>query len=97
MARRMKFALRIALGAAFAALVVCGNVSAARAGDDDDPNESFTDKFLRTLGLKNPGSTEYEINYSERSPLVVPPNAQSAAAGVECGAGRRTGPRIRTS
>jgi len=72
-ARRMKFA-RIALGAAFAALVVCGNVSAARAGDDDDPNETFTDKFLRTLGVKNPGSTEYEINYSERSPLVVPPN-----------------------
>jgi hypothetical protein len=73
MARRMKFA-RIALGAAFAALVVCGNVSAARAGDDDNPNETFTDKFLRTLGVKNPASTEYEINYSERSPLVVPPN-----------------------
>ncbi len=29
---------------------------------------------MRTLGLKNPGSTEYEINYSERSPLVVPPS-----------------------
>jgi len=29
---------------------------------------------LRTLGVKNPASTEYEINYSERSPLVVPPN-----------------------
>jgi hypothetical protein len=73
MARRMKFA-RIALGAAFAALVVCSNVSAARAGDDDNPNETFTDKFLRTLGVKDPTSTEYEINYSERSPLVVPPN-----------------------
>ena len=29
---------------------------------------------MRTLGLKNPGETEYEINYSERSPLVVPPS-----------------------
>jgi hypothetical protein len=29
---------------------------------------------LRTLGVKNPNETEYEINYSERSPLVVPPN-----------------------
>jgi hypothetical protein len=33
----------------------------------------MTDKFLRTLGLRNLGSTEYELNYSERSPLVVPP------------------------
>ena len=63
----------IALGAVLAALAVCGNYSAARAGDDEDPNESFTDKFLRTLGLKNPGEVEYQINYSERSPLVVPP------------------------
>ena len=61
-----------ALGAALAALVVCANYSAARAGDDDS-KESFTDKFMRTLGLKNPGETEYEINYAERSPLVVPP------------------------
>jgi hypothetical protein len=62
---------RVALGAAFAALVLCANYSAARAGDDD--NESPTDKFLRTLGLRDLGSTQYEINYSERSPLVVPP------------------------
>jgi hypothetical protein len=68
----MKLA-RIALGTAMAALAVCANYSAARAGDDDVQNESFTDKFLRTLGLKNPGDTEYGINYSERSPLVVPP------------------------
>jgi len=64
----------IALGAVLAALAVCGNYSAARAGDDENPNESFTDKFLRTLGLKNPGEVEYQINYSERSPLVVPPS-----------------------
>jgi hypothetical protein len=62
----------IALVAVLAALVVSANYSAARAGDDDD-NPSFTDKFMRTLGLKNPGTTEYEINYAERSPLVVPP------------------------
>jgi hypothetical protein len=72
-ARRMKFA-RIAFLGAVAALAVCANLSAARAGDDEDSNLSFTDKFLRTLGVKNPNETEYEINYSERSPLVVPPN-----------------------
>jgi hypothetical protein len=81
--RRMKFAhiamTRIAvsgiMGAAFAALMICADVSAARAGDDDvSAKESFTDKFMRTLGIKDPTTTEYEINYSERSPLVVPPN-----------------------
>jgi hypothetical protein len=75
-ARRMKFA-QVAIGAAFAALVICANAPAARAGDGDDDvsaKESFSDKFMRTLGIKNPGSTEYEINYSERSPLVVPPS-----------------------
>jgi hypothetical protein len=60
------------LCAAFVAVVLCASHSAVRAGDDDE-NESMTDKFLRTLGLRNLGSTEYELNYSERSPLVVPP------------------------
>ncbi|MGD0025799.1 MAG: hypothetical protein ABSC37_14455 [Xanthobacteraceae bacterium] len=55
-----------------AALVVCANTAAARAGDDDD-SESFTSKFMRVLGLKNPGTTESSIEYGERSPLVVPP------------------------
>jgi hypothetical protein len=76
MTRRNNVA-RIALAAGFAALVVCAYGSAARAGDADSDvqgQESFTDKFMRTLGLKNPGETDYEINYSERSPLVVPPN-----------------------
>jgi hypothetical protein len=84
MAHRVKFA-RTALAGAVAAFVVCADLSAARAGDDEDPNVSFTDKFLRTLGVKNPGETEYEINYSERSPLVVPPNRNlppPVAAGV---------------
>jgi hypothetical protein len=63
---------RALLCAAFVALVLGAGQSAARAGDDD-ANDSMTDKFLRTLGLRNLGSTEYETNYSERSPLVVPP------------------------
>ena len=79
MTRRTRFG-RIFFGAAMsvalATLIVGAQVSVARAGDGDDlqSQESFTDKFMRTLGLKNPGETEYEINYSERSPLVVPPN-----------------------
>jgi len=65
---------RTALGAGLCALLVCANAAAVRAGDSDDPDESFLSKFERALGLKNPGTMEYGINYSERSPLVVPPN-----------------------
>jgi hypothetical protein len=65
-----KALVRAGLGAALAAFVVCAN-TAARAGDDDE--ESLTSKFMRTLGLKDPRTMEYGINYSERSPLVVPP------------------------
>lgn len=65
----------VAVCAALAALFACVDTPAARAGDaDDGSNTSFTDKLLKTLGVQNPGGTDYEINYSERSPLVVPPN-----------------------
>jgi len=65
--------LNIALSGAVA-FAVCGACSAARAGDDDlSSKESFTDKFMNTLGLHDPFAPQYGINYSERSPLVVPP------------------------
>lgn len=67
-------ALRVALCGAAAAFALCGTWSAARAGNDDVSSQtSFTDKFLNTLGLRNPFEPQYDINYSERSPLVVPP------------------------
>jgi hypothetical protein len=71
--RRTKV-LNIALCAAVTALAVCGAYTVARAGDDDVASkESLTDKFLNTLGLHDPFAPQYGINYSERSPLVVPP------------------------
>jgi hypothetical protein len=63
----------VMLGAALAALVVGATAPAARAGDDDVKDPSLYDKFLSTIGVKDPTDVEYEINYSERSPLVVPP------------------------
>ncbi len=70
--RRMKI-LNIALFGAVAALMVCA-ASVARAGEDDlASQESLSDKILNTLGLHNPFAPQYGINYSERSPLVVPP------------------------
>ncbi len=71
--RRTGF-VRMALSGAVAALALCGAYSAACAGDDDvSSKESLTDKIMGTLGLKNPFDPQYGINYSERSPLVVPP------------------------
>jgi hypothetical protein len=67
--------LRVALGASFAALLVCAQSSMARAGDYDDPSgQTFGSQVLKAIGLPDPDHPEYEINYSERSPLVVPPN-----------------------
>jgi hypothetical protein len=62
---------RAARGAAFAALVVCANAAVARAGDDTDTSSStsFYDEMLQVIGVQG-GSN---IQYGERSPLVVPP------------------------
>jgi hypothetical protein len=65
--------LQIALSGAAVAFVLCADYSPARAGDTDGQTTSFTDQFLNSIGIKNPTKTEYDINYSERSPLVVPP------------------------
>jgi hypothetical protein len=65
----------IGLAAAFALGLAAASGSAARAGDYDDPSgTTFTSKVLKAIGLPDPDHPEYEINYSERSPLVVPPN-----------------------
>jgi hypothetical protein len=63
--------MRAALGAALAAAVVCAN-TAARAGDDDD-GPSVIGRLMNSLGFKNSESGYDGIQYSERSPLVVPP------------------------
>jgi hypothetical protein len=56
-------------GAALAAVIVCAG-GAARAGDDDvSSSKSIYDTILETIGVGG-GS---DIQYGERSPLVVPP------------------------
>jgi len=61
---------RAARGAALAVLVVCANAVAARAGDDSmSSNTSFYDKMLQVIGVQGGAN----IQYGERSPLVVPP------------------------
>jgi hypothetical protein len=66
--------MRTARVAAMLALCVCACTATARAGNDD-PNAtqgsggSVYDKVLDVIGLGSQGT----IQYSERSPLVVPP------------------------
>ena len=56
---------------ALAASIVCAATAVARAGDDDMQSSggSLYDQFLQVIGVSGGAN----INYSERSPLVVPP------------------------
>jgi hypothetical protein len=66
---------QIGLAAALAVGMACASACVARAGDYADPSgTSFTSKVLKAIGVPDPDNPEYEMNYSERSPLVVPPN-----------------------
>jgi hypothetical protein len=73
--RRGQCGLSAAYFTCAVALAMACAGSAARAGDYDDPSgSSFSSKVFKAIGLPDPDHPEYEINYSERSPLVVPPN-----------------------
>ncbi|MGH6673137.1 MAG: hypothetical protein ACRECV_14345 [Xanthobacteraceae bacterium] len=62
--------LRAARRAALAGVVICAGTAMARAGDDTmSTGTSFYDEILQVVGLGGGGN----IQYSERSPLVVPP------------------------
>jgi hypothetical protein len=65
---------RVATGAALVALLLCAGAAVARAGDDDTDEQrssktSVYDEMLAIVGLGGGNN----IDYSERSPLVVPP------------------------
>lgn len=62
--------LRAARAAALATTIVCAGTAMAQAGDDTmSSGTSFYDKFLQVIGVEGGP----DIQYSERSPLVVPP------------------------
>lgn len=72
--KRLTRALGAALGVAL--LIGCG-IGQARAEDDEPLDTKLIKNFLRGLGLRD--GTEAEINYRERSPLVVPPTRELPA------------------
>lgn len=69
--RRTALWRRATTGAAVAVLAACAGTAAAYAGDDDTMSSgtSVYDKMLQIIGV----SSGPNIDYSERSPLVVPP------------------------
>jgi hypothetical protein len=60
---------------ALAAVIVFGSAGVSARADDDDemPDTKFFRSLLQTLGLRGSGS---DIDYRERSPLVVPPSRE---------------------
>jgi hypothetical protein len=68
--------MRARWSAVLAAVLVCAATGAARAGDDDDNNQTMSspsslyERMLKVIGVQGGA----DIQYSERSPLVVPPN-----------------------
>jgi hypothetical protein len=62
--------LRAVRAAALTTVVICAGTVMARAGDDTmSSGTSFYDKFLQVIGVQGGP----DIEYGERSPLVVPP------------------------
>ncbi len=72
MMRTSSRALRLSAVALGVVLLVAG---AARAGDDDEDDKTFEEKVIEGI-MKGMGATNMDnsdIDYRERSPLVVPP------------------------
>lgn len=65
--------VRAALVGTLSAVLVCGGIGHALAEDDDElPDQKVMRHIMQGLGLKRPG-VDKDIEYRERSPLVVPP------------------------
>lgn len=66
---------RAALVGAMSGLLIMGALGIARAEDDDGEmaDQKFLRNFLTGLGLQRPGQVGEDIEFRERSPLVVPP------------------------
>jgi hypothetical protein len=80
--RRAGF-LRAAIGAALAGVVASSGASAVRAQTYGTDSGTVFDSMLRTIGVKHEPDAESAINYTERSPLVVPPTRDLHPPGTE--------------
>src|ERR1700733_1105369 len=66
--------VRAALATALAGFVVGVDAPAARAQTyGSDGGGGGWNKFMQSMGLQKSPDADFDINYTERSPLVVPP------------------------
>lgn len=82
--------LRAGAGALLGAAVILAGTAAARA-EDDDPSfdQKIINNVLTTLGVRGGGA---DIDYRERSPLVLPPRIQLPPPQANATAGARNWP-----
>lgn len=73
--------LRAVMAAALAGIVASSGASVVRAQTYGSDGTVF-DKMMQTIGLKHSSDDESGINYTERSPLVVPPTRDLPAPGA---------------
>jgi hypothetical protein len=75
--------VRAGLAAILAGSVVSFDASALRAADNDITiDENAWNRMMTRLGLKKPPDADGEIDYTERSPLVVPRTRDLPAPGT---------------
>ncbi len=74
--------VRVAMGAALAGVVASSGASAVCA-QTSGSDGSVVDKMMQTIGIKPSPDAESAINYTERSPLVVPPTRDLPPPGTE--------------
>lgn len=80
--RRRAGLLRAAIAAALAGVVASSGASSVCA-QTNGSDGSVLDKMMRTIGIKRQPDAESAINYTERSPLVVPPTRDLPPPGTE--------------
>jgi hypothetical protein len=77
--------LRWVAAAALLGAVASVDTSQALAQTADDEGGAWN-RFMRTIGLRNTTEPDTDINYNERSPLVVPPTRDLPPPAAEGGA-----------
>jgi len=71
---RKQLTRALVMGCAVACLIASSGLARAQEDDEDAPDIKFFRKVLGGLGLKGPN--DEQIDYRERSPLVLPPSTE---------------------
>jgi hypothetical protein len=81
--RPRKMIVRWLTGVALLGIAMGINASVASAQTYGSDNEGAWNKFMKSLGMNSAPSASGDLNYTERSPLVVPPTRDLPSPGSE--------------